>query len=55
MKNIIIYLVGALIIGVVAFFLFPNTDTTLFGVGVGVVIFIYSYFFRKWERKFQKN
>lgn len=47
----IIYIIGALLIGIIALFLFPNIDTTLFGVGVGIVVSIYTYFFRKWETK----
>lgn len=47
----IVYIVGALLIAFIALLLFPNTNTTLFGVGVGLVVTIYAYFFRKWEAK----
>lgn len=47
----IIYIIGALIIAIIALFLFPKVDTTLFGVGVGIVVSIYAYYFRKWKNK----
>ena len=51
MKNIIIYLVGALLIGVLMLLVFPKLDSTIFGVVTGGIVFIYSYFFRRWEEK----
>lgn len=51
----IIYIIGALVIAILALVLFPKVDTTLFGVGVGIVVSIYTYFFRKWEMNTNKD
>jgi len=47
----LLYIIGALVIAILALVLFPKVDTTLFGVGVGIVVSIYTYYFRKWENK----
>lgn len=51
MKNIMIYLVGAILIAVLMLLLFPKLDTTIFAIVTGGIVFIYSYIFRKWELK----
>ena len=49
----LLYIIGALLIAIIALVLFPETNTTLFGVGVGIVVSIYTYYYRKWENKKQ--
>ena len=50
----LLYIIGALVIAIIALVLFPKADTTLFGVGVGIIVTIYTYYFRKWENKNKK-
>ena len=47
----ILYIIGALLIAIIALVLFPKIDTTLFGVSGSIVVSIYTYYFRKWEDK----